>query len=106
MDTNRGKGKRHVILTNSLRCSGIISTKLEQPEKIATSKNVKEGKINKLCPQIARSSGRDHHCVVALADICFAAWLCTVVCAEKAVCVYHLWHRSMGFGQFAAGKVV
>lgn len=37
----------------------------------------------------------DHHCANALPDICFAAWLCTVVYVEKAVCVYHLWLRSM-----------
>lgn len=62
--------------------------------------------MNKSCPQIARSSGRDHHCAVVLPDICFAAWLCMVVYVEKAVRVYHLWPRSMGFWQLAAGKVV
>lgn len=48
----------------------------------------------------------DHHCANALPDICFAAWLCTVVYVEKAVCVYHLWLRSMWSWQLAAGKVV
>lgn len=38
--------------------------------------------------EIARSSGRDHHCTVVLPNICFAAWLCTMVYVEKAVCVY------------------
>lgn len=71
--------------------------KPEQPEKVTTFESIKQGKINKPCPQIARSSGRDHHCAVVLPDICFAAWLCAVVYVEKAVCVYHLWPRSMGF---------
>lgn len=80
--------------------------KSEHQEKATAFENTKQGKINKPCPQIARSSGRDHHCAVVLPDICFAAWLCTVVYVEKALCVYHLWPRSMGFWQLAASSIV
>lgn len=96
-----GGRKKRTVLANKMpwdyQYFFLKKVKLEQPEKVATFENIKRVKINKPCPQIARSSERVHHCVVVLPDICFAAWLCMVVYVEKAVCVYHLWPRSMGF---------
>lgn len=101
---NRRGGKRKkwtvlTVLTNQMLWDYQYQKKMkpEQPEKVTAFENIKQGKINKPCPQIARSSGRDHQCAVLLPHICFAAWLCTVVYVEKAVCVYHLWPRSMRF---------
>lgn len=113
MNRNGVKGEGHVTSAIDLRCSGMITPppkkaeiKVEQTEKTTACETVTRGKTNKPCPQIARSSGRDHRCAVASPHICFAAWQRTVVCAEKAVRVYHLWHRSMGLWQLAAGKAV